>query len=309
MDRSSTHSTQVDTGSERATVPPAPPTTRELEILRRVIEATPGDGATQLLDQLRMLQVAPDSDETTRIYLVHPDAPRADCSRGARAKVATVPVRSRQDRVIGEVALWVDHGHLCALQYVACDGRPTLTLPDPDLLDLPHAGSAVPMSVCVRGGREALAGVRVLRDAHGPQVGKFATPARFHPGRVATFAASLLVLALTILAFAVGSSGGQDLDAASAAGTAAGRSDGAANGELAGSFTGMVEGELAGRASTWQTSYEQARTRTLVLARRAAIKRRKAAEAAAAAAAAQSVAISSAGCSGYRDSRGYWVCS
>jgi hypothetical protein len=291
---------------------PTAPTERELAILHRVLATTTVDGAAQLRDQLRMLHVAPSSDATMRIYLVHPDAPRAAVSRDARAKVITVPVRAVHGHRIGEVSIWVGHGHLCALQYVPYDGRPSLTLPDPALLDLPTDAPEPPIEVCVRGARAALLGVRVLRHADLPQVGAFATPARFHPGRVATIALALLVLTLAAIAFAIGSSGARpDLDAARSAGAAAGTRDATTNGDIAGTFAGSTEGALAGRASTYQASYDRAHARTIALARRAALKRRQAAEAkaAAAAAAAAPVYANNTTCSGYRDSNGYWVCS
>lgn len=287
---------------------PTPPSMRELEILRRMLGALPSSGAKQLLDQLRMLQVASLSDEAMRIYLLHPDAPRSTCSRDARSKVTALPVRSPQGRVLGEIALWVDHGHLCALQYVRYDARPALMLPDPDWIELPRDEPPVPMSVCVRGAREALLGVRVLRDA--PRASSAAAPGGVRMARsiIVALALLLFVAALAAAAFWLGRSGGADLAAARAAGTSAGSLDGAAHGEVAGGFTGSIEGELAGRASTWQGSHDSARARTLVVARRAAVARRKAAQDAAAAAAAEAVPVNYGTCPGYRDSRGFWIC-
>ncbi len=312
MDRSSTNiSAHPGMMESAAAAVPIPPTERELVILRRMLGALASEGADALLDQLRMVQVAPSSDETMRIYLVHGDAPRSSCSRDARAKVIALPVRSPAGRVIGEAAVWVDHGHLRALQYVAFDGRPALMLPHPEWIELPQVEPAVPMAVCVRGAREALVGIRILRDS---QLAAAAPAAPPHRGvalrRVVAPALVLLLLALALAVFSLGRSGGVDLDAARAAGTAAGAVDGSAHGEIAGSFNAVTEGELAGRASTWQTAHDTARAQTLKQARQAALARRQAAQgAAAAAAAAQAVSVNPSTCLGYRDSRGVWVCT
>lgn len=312
MDGTSTHTgAHAGAGTNPALVP-VPPTQRELTILRRMLGAIAGDGVGELVDQLRMLHVAPSSDETMRIYFLHGDAPRSACSRDARTKLVALPVRTPAGRIIGETAVWVDHGHLCALQYVAFDGRPALMLPHPDWIELPPVEPEVPMSVCVRGAREALDGVRLVRDATltaAPASETASVTPRRAPGLVLAGALVLVMLALALAAFALGRSGGADLDAARAAGATAGSLAGAEHGDIAGSFNGMLEGELAGRESTWQTAHDTARAQTLKQARQAALARRTAAQDAAAAAAAQATTVNASTCFGYRDSRGFWVCS
>ncbi|MEO6867776.1 MAG: hypothetical protein ABI200_07120 [Gaiellales bacterium] len=124
-------------------------------------------------------------------------------------------------------------------------------------------------------------------------------------------------VALMGAAFWVGHSGGADLGAARTAGTDAGEEQGLRHGAAAGTFTGRVEGERAGYSSTWQAAYDQARATRVKAARQAALKRRRAAKAAAAEAAVVAAAATAGRaqyadnttCSGYRDARGYWICS
>lgn len=295
---------------------PQPPSERELAILRRVLGAVQVDGVEHLVDQLRMLQVAPGSEPTCRIYLVHGDAPRSGFAREGRDRLPVCfPVRTPQDRVIGEIMLWVDHGHLRALQFVRHDSQAALTLPDPEWIEV--APREVPASVRGHGAMQALAGVRAFGDEpvrRPPVAQAAASPRHRHRGVVVTSLA-LSILLLAAAAFLTARSGGVDLDLARQAGAAEGSATGAKHGEIAGRFAGSIEGRLAGRDSTYRAAYDSARTRALAVARRDALRRRRAAEARAAEARAAAAAPAPAAypnpstCYGYRDSSGNWICT
>lgn len=321
----------------------AAPTDRELAVLARALEAAAVPGAAQLRDQVRMVQVLPGSDPTTRIYLVHPDAPRAPWPTDAgRAALPSLAVRTPTGRVIGDVTVWVEAGHLRALSFRRTDGQPALALPRPEWIELPTtaalAPSATPAAATVAtrstteqedvrararaaGALQALTGARVVAAGPAepivaPTSDMSAAPAT-HPSparrtrldrRIVRAALAALALAAIVAAFSIGRSGGADLDAARADGAATGAAAGADAGEVLGAFAGDAEGRIAGRLSTYQDSFDAARTRALAQARREALARRRAAAAAASAAAAPTF-VDNTSCSGYRDSRGYWVCA
>lgn len=281
---------------------------REVEILHRVLDACRVDGIEQLLDHVRIAQVDPRSDATCRIYVVHPDAPRAPFAADGRAKLGSFPVRSPHGRVIGEVGVWVEFGHLRALQYATHDAsHPAMVLPPPESIEVPTIepapSSAQPATVT--GGRQAILGLRALGTIpSAPAVVE--TPVRSRRTSMLLAGLVMLGLVIAIATFLLGASRGADLDAARAEGAAAGAALGAEHGEVAGAFAGATEGELAGRGSTHQTSFIAARARAIAVARREAVLERQRAAAAAAAAAPSYVNYS---CSGYRDSYGNWICA
>ena len=264
---------------------PTPPSARELAILRRVLGAAQVDGVERLLDQLRMLQVAPGSDTTTRIYLIPPGAPRAGFSREGRAKLPVrVPVRSRQGRVIGDVSVVVEDGLLRALQYVRHDAQPSLMLPDAGMLELPAPPAPqpdLPAAIRTLAARQAIDGLLMVE----PEAVEPATPTRevqvtASPRRVSRMLAALAFGALLLLLAAAGlwagRSGAADLDAARAAGTADGARDGAAQGDAAGTFAGSIEGDLAGRNATYGPAFTATRARVLKSEQAAALERARA---------------------------------
>lgn len=305
---------------------PSLPTERELAILRRVLGAVAVPGVEQLVEQLRMLRVSPVSDATCRIYLVHPDAPRSRFARGERrALPPRFPVHSPAGRVVGEIAVWVQQGYLCALQYVAHGPNEAMVLPAPERIVVPSR--EVPAEVRVRSGRQALAGVQALgvdpvrapttpTDAarhRMPSARRVAGARRLHPLLAAL---ALLVAGLAGAAFMATYSRGADVAAARQAGATAGAALGAEHGEVAGRFAGDVEGRRAGRSATYPSAFVAARDRERARMRRQAAERRRAAEVAGAAAAAAPVPVAAPAvapdnttCPGYRDARGYWICT
>lgn len=314
MDAPVTRDVDVETTNPAAAL--LPPGDRELAILGRVLEATQVEGIETLRDQLRMLQVAPSSDATCRIYVVHPDAPRSSYSREGRSKLPhRFPVHTPQRRLLGEVNVWVEDGHLRALQYVMVDSQVSFGLPRPEWIDVPAA--PIPAAVRLPGAMQSMNGVWVLgaspvrsivRDA-GPvspaDAPASAANAAAHPARrvLAIVAASLLVLAIAAAAFIGGRNGGADLDAARASGAAAGTAAGAADGETLGSFDGDTQGRIAGRSSTYQPSFITAKARALAAARRAEQQRRSDAAAAA------FTATYGVLCPGSVDANGNWLCA
>ncbi|MCW2956260.1 MAG: hypothetical protein JWO69_1129 [Thermoleophilia bacterium] len=268
------------------TLTPAPLSSQEADILRRILAGASFDGAAELLDQVRMLQLLPASDTTSRFYVLHGDAPRSSYSPDARAKLPEpVAVRRPDGRVVGHFHVWVDHGHLRALQYTWAGERAPMTLPSPEWVGAPAVVPAVVPATAQRRRLPAAAMVLV----------------------------TLIALALAAGAFAFGHASGADVDAARATGEQAGRDAGAVDGTVEGTFRGATEGAIAGRASTYQPAFDAARAEVEAAARTAARQARVRAAAAAKAAAAAAVQaptnIDNTSCSGFRDARGYWICS
>lgn len=308
---------------------PSPPTDRELAILRRVLRAETVAGVEQLVDQLRMIQVAPVSDSTCRVYLVHPDAPRSPFARDDRRTLPTrFPVRTPSGRVAGEIAVWVQQGHLCALQYVSHGSTDAMVLPDPEWVQVP---TQVPGEVLVRAARQALAGVQAVgTDPTPPPAPAAPAPAvpaaaptratgegrrRLHPLLAAL---ALLVGALAVAAFMAAFARGADVESARSAGLAAGAAQGAEHGEVAGRFAGDLEGRVAGRNLAYPPAFVAARARERAVMRRDAAERRRAAAAAASASTAATArapvlaptpVADNTSCAGFRDARGYWICT
>lgn len=246
---------------------PSPPTDRELAILRRVLQAETVPGVEQLLAQLRMLQVAPVSDATRRIYVVHGDAPRSKFAREGRSTLPTrLPVRTPAGRVTGEIVVWVQHGHLCALQYVAQGPGDPMVLPPPEWIEVPAA--VVSIAISARGARQAVLGAQALAtDPDDPVDPTGAVAAVKPPGRrraaviAGAIVAVLCVAALAVAAFLTASAGGADVGGSRAAGAAAGAALGAEHGEVAGRFAGDVEGRVAGRNLAYPPAFVRARDR------------------------------------------------
>jgi len=289
-------------------------TDREEAILRVILATASFAGALQLLEQVRMLQLEPSSDATCRIYVLHPDAPRSAYSRAGRIRIpGRYPVRSSEGTELGELAVWVDQGHLRALQYVSVAERAPMTLPPVEWV---RVDSAVAAAVRTRGAAQAVAGIRAFTSV--PVVAQAradATAGSVGIGRVrvrTVIAVAMCVTALMMTAFLLGHSGGADVDAARAAGERTGAQQGTAEGAIEGNLRGTTEGALAGRASTYQAAYDTALAQVRFTAvRRAALAART--RKAAAAQSAPAVVPNSSGdvtsCSGYRDGRGYWICS
>lgn len=321
---------------------PSPPTDRELAILRRVLDAATVDGVECLRDQLRMLQVAPVSDATCRIYLVHPDAPRSAFARDGRSSLPTrFPVRTPLGRLTGEITVWVQHGHLCALQYVGYGPTVPILLPPAEWIELPEP--EVPIAIRARAAQQALAGVQVIGE---PPVPELEQPPADAPAEAAAAAAAppaiaaapdvaaaraprepatverpwlryflwatlaLCVLALAIVAFVTAYGRGADVAGARTAGAMAGSQLGAEHGEIAGRFAGDVEGRAAGRSATYPSAFVASRNRTQAELRRAATERQ---QARASAAATPPPSFTPVGdvttCPGYRDADGFWICT
>lgn len=296
---------------------PGPPSDRELAILERVLASAEVPGVDALRDQLRMLQVAPESTPTCRIYLLHPDAPRSGFSRQGRARIpGTSNVRWLDGSVLGGISLAVQDGHLRALQYVAYTGRDPLTLPPAEWVEAAGEASAAP----------ARRSVPAPRPVPVPQLAPAPVPAA-HPGaarvdydaerptspvasrrrRGRTVAAMALACALLMAAaFAYAWSNGADVAAAQGAGRQDGRALGAEHGAIFGTWRGQVEGELAGRAATYQEAYDEARAAVRTRARQQ--RRRQAVLAEREAAAAQAAAAAAGPCPGYYDARGVYRC-
>ena len=310
MDAHATHATDATTTNSAGV--PTPPTERELAILQRILDATHVTGIETLRDQLRMLQVAPSSDATCRIYLVHPDAPKSSYSREGRRKIAPgFPVHTPQRRLLGEVNVWVEDGHLRALQYVMPDARDALALPRPEWVDVPPP--PIPASVRLPGAMQSMSGVWALgaspvrEFAAEPVTAAPTTSSNRSVRRILeVVAATLCVLAIAAAAFIGGRSGGEDLDAARAAGADAGAIAGEPDGATLGAFDGDTQGRTAGRASTYQTSFIAARAQGIAAARRAKLlaeqRRSDAAKAA-------FTATYGFLCTGSVDANGNWACA
>jgi hypothetical protein len=297
-----THARSSREGAARL---PMPPTDRELAILRRVLGAMQVPGIEQLLDQLRMLQVSPLSDATCRIYLVHPDAPRSTFAREERSTLPTrCAVRTPGGRETGQVVVWVQHGHLCALQYVVPGPAGAMTLPDPDWIELPTR--KVDGQVRAHAARQALAGVRAIGAdvvrVSAPVVEPAAASGQRLP-RLTQLALALCVALLAIAAYLSAYGQGADLAAARDAGATAGAEQGIQDGQAAGLFAGDAEGRLAGRAAGYGPAFVAARTRVEAQLQREATERERAA------AAARTASLDNTTCAGYRDARGYWICT
>ncbi|MCZ4495821.1 MAG: hypothetical protein JWM25_404 [Thermoleophilia bacterium] len=294
---------------------PLPITAQEAAILRRILGAATFDGAAELLDQVRMLQLLPASDATFRIYVQHPDAPRSSFSRGGRTKIpVSTPVWHPEGRVIGKVDIWVDDGQLRALNYASTTARAAMMLPNPDWVVVPLA--AAPRPAPVPAPLEATAPATSVAPTVAPAPGP---RGRSLIRSVATVIAALLLVTILATAFALGRArGGTEATTSSTAAVQEARTAGAADGAALGSLRGFTEGELAGRASTYQASFDATQAAALAKVRAAArAKAQQAREAAAAKAAAAAAQAAQAAprntnnttCSGYRDSRGYWICS
>ncbi|MCW2925826.1 MAG: hypothetical protein JWM98_3230, partial [Thermoleophilia bacterium] len=122
-------------------------TDREAAILRRVLEASQVPGADVLLDQVRMLELAPESTAMMRIYQLHPEAPRSEFSREGRRKVpGRFTVEWLGGRTVGSLGVWVEDGQLRALQYVWLTERNPMTLPPPEWITV-EAATPVPVPV------------------------------------------------------------------------------------------------------------------------------------------------------------------
>jgi hypothetical protein len=286
---------------------PTPLTDRELGLLRRILGVADVPGVEQLRDQVRGLQVAPGSDATCRIYLAHPDMPRAAFGSGERTRLpGRYLVRSPQGHLIGEVVVWVEQGLVRALQFVRHDEQPALTLPPAAWLELPDtARPDSKASALVLAAQQGLTGVRALMapepTAVAPTSITAASATRSWIPRIVGMLLALCVLALATMAFATARSSGADLDAARAAGTRAGTAAGTRDGATMGTFAGSIEGELAGRMST----YAAARRNAVLAAQRAA-RRKAAADLAAARAAAYP---NPSTCIGYWATDTTWACS
>lgn len=278
---------------------PAPPGAREVELLHRMLGAMQADGVEQLRDQVRMLQVHPNSDAALRIYVLHPDAPRAGVVSAGRMRLDPFPVRSPHGRRIGELSIWVEDGLLRALHYDRQDQQPVLVLPQPDWLELPAAPAPV----------LAPAPVAVATEQPEQLVESLPEPRRAR-SMLAVALGVMLLIAIAVVGFSIGASSGADLDAARAEGAAAGASDGAARGDVMGTYLGTTEGALNGRVSTYRPAFDAAQQRTMAAARAERLEaQRIAKEQAAAAAAAAPRSTDNTSCPGYRDATGYWVCS
>lgn len=299
---------------------PTPPGEREVALLGRVLGWSDVDGAALLRDQVRGLHVMPGSDATSRIYLVHPDAPRATFSIDGRTRLpGQYLVRSPRGHVIGQLMVWIEHGHLRALQFVRHDAQPALTLPPPSWLVVPeHAAlpqqapppqpvadepASVP-PVLVTGAQHAVGGVRALVEPQPVRMSAAAPEPR--PGIPWTAIAAVMAcaLALATAALLIARAGGADVDAARSAGASAGEAAGIRDGSTLGTFAGSVEGELAGRMSTYDTA------RAVAFAKAKRAEQAKAAKAAKELAAARAAAFPNPStCIGYWATDTTWVCS
>ncbi len=296
------HATRaIDAAPTNSEAVPAPPTERELAILERVLRTAHVDDVATLRSQLRMLQVAPSSDATCRIYLLHPDAPRSSFAREGRSKLPhRYPVYTPKRRLLGEVNVWVEDGHLRALQYVTPEGQGGFGLPRPDWIEVPAA--PITADVRVAGAMQSMSGAWALgTDPVRAVTTEVETTA---PSRrpIAFVLLTLAALALAIVAFMGGQGSGADLDAARAAGTDAGAVAGTADGDTLGTFDGDTQGRIAGRASTYEPALTAAKARALAAARRAAKQRSDAA-------AATFAATYGFTCPGSVDANGNWICA
>ncbi|MCW2950557.1 MAG: hypothetical protein JWN41_1570 [Thermoleophilia bacterium] len=276
---------------------PADLTQREVEILHAILDTATFDGAVELADQIRMLHLAPGSDTTCRLYLIHPDAPRSRFSASERTRLpGRYQVRWFDGGLIGEFVVMVENGHLRALQYVQLTEREPLMLPPAEWLHIVNDD-----------GESVSAPQRA--DASSTGEGQSPAPAepvlrrKVVPARLIAFAVCALVMMSA--AFALGHSNGVDLTSAQRDGAAAGRAQGTADGTTFGAFRGSTEGWLAGRAETFQSTFEATKARV-----RAKAKQRRIAEAKVAAVAAAAAAAAPPPCrSTYYDRyRGYNVC-
>ncbi|MBC7460480.1 MAG: hypothetical protein H7287_03890 [Thermoleophilia bacterium] len=272
---------------------PEPLSAQEDALLRRILSAATFPGSAELLDQVRMVQLVPAiSDAEHRIYVQHAETPRAPYSLDGRARIpGTVMIRHPEGRVIAQVDIWVERGHLRAMHLRWAGERAQITMPSPDWVVIePEPAPPSP----------ALSAAPIAPAA---------------PRRLGRLIFALLLVAccgaVIAVAFLAGRRAEVDVDAARAAGAQQGQLAGTADGQVFGAFQGSTEGAIAGRASTHDASLAAAQRAALAKVRAAAATRAEAARVTAAARAAAVAPRSpdNRSCSGSRDSRGYWICS
>lgn len=292
---------------------PEPLSAHEDALLRRILAAASFHGAPQLLDQVRGIQLVPAiSDAEHRIYIQHPDMPRSTFSAEGRTRIPnTVLIRTPDGHIAAQIDVWVERGHLRAMHIRWAGARVPMTLPNPEWVVVTPA--IVPARATVAPSASTTTQpARSVTSRPTPTL-PIALPSGRRAARVLV---ALLVLALAGAviagAYALGRSGAADVDAARATGVQQGTAAGTADGQVLGSFRGATEGEIAGRQSTYDAAVVKAQAAALARAKAAAAAKAEAARVAAAAAAAAAAApryVSNTNCSGYRDSRGYWICS
>ena len=290
--------------SAQHTQVPAPIGAHEAALLRRILSASSFPGATQLLEQVHTLYLAPAvSDANFRIYIQHPETPRAPFSLDGRAQIpGHASARQPDGRLVADLDVWVERGHLRAMHLRWAGDRVPMTLPSAEsvVVDTTPAAAATTTTNATP---------VVASTSFAPSSVPLAAGLR----KLALVLGALCALAVIATAFLIGRSGGADLAAARDAGQRAGQQQGTADGAVLGAFQGSTEGALAGRLSTYQPTFDATLAAARAKQRAAAAKAKRDREAAAAAAAATAYTPPSyadnTSCSGYRDARGYWICS